>query len=79
MGANFRQQCELAEMTYPRFRQLAAEESEPRVPNWQLSSPRVWIARNRKLGDLAFVDVITGRAAHAIMDLCGRTRRDDPS
>jgi CRP/FNR family cyclic AMP-dependent transcriptional regulator len=25
---------------------------------------------NRKLGDLAFVDV-TGRVAHAIMDLCG--------
>jgi CRP/FNR family transcriptional regulator, cyclic AMP receptor protein len=56
-----RSQCELAEMTYPRFRQIAAE------------SPTQLASRldrtNRKLGDLAFVDV-TGRVAHAIMDLC---------
>ena len=41
-----RSECEIAEMTYPRFRQIASE------------SP-----------GLVFVDV-TGRVAHAIMDLC---------
>jgi CRP/FNR family cyclic AMP-dependent transcriptional regulator len=57
-----RQQCELAEMTYPRFRQLAAES--PGLV-FELATQLA----TRKLGDLAFVDV-TGRVAHAIMDLC---------
>ena len=64
-----RNQCELAEMTYPRFRQIAAES-----PGLIFELATQLAARldrtNRKLGDLAVVDV-TGRVAHAIMDLCG--------
>ena len=60
--------CELAEMTYPRFRQIAAES-----PGLIFELATQLASRlnrtNRKLGDLAFVDV-TGRIAHAIMDLC---------
>ena len=63
-----RQQCELAEMTYPRFRQLAAES--PGLVFELVTQLATRLDRtNRKLGDLAFVDV-TGRVAHAIMDLC---------
>ncbi len=63
-----RVECELAEMTYPRFRQIAAES-----PGLIFELATQLASRlnrtNRKLGDLAFVDV-TGRIAHAIMDLC---------
>jgi CRP/FNR family cyclic AMP-dependent transcriptional regulator len=63
-----RTQCELAEMTYPRFRQIAAES-----PTLLFELATQLASRldrtNKKLGDLAFVDV-TGRVAHAIMDLC---------
>src|SRR5512144_2439005 len=59
-----RSQCELAEMTYPRFRQIAAES-----PTLLFELATQLASRldrtNRKLGDLAFVDV-TGRVAHAI-------------
>ncbi len=64
-----RTQCELAEMTYPRFRQISAES-----PGLVFELATQLASRldrtNRKVGDLAFVDV-TGRVAHAIMDLCG--------
>ena len=64
-----RQQAELAEMTYPRFRQIAAES--PGLIFELATQLATRLDRtNRKLGDLAFVDV-TGRVAHAIMDLCG--------
>ena len=64
-----RNHCELAEMTYPRFRQLAAES--PGLVFELATQLATRLDRtNRKLGDLAFVDV-TGRVAHAIMDLCG--------
>jgi CRP/FNR family cyclic AMP-dependent transcriptional regulator len=64
-----RQQSELAEMTYPRFRQIAAES--PGLIFELATQLATRLDRtNRKLGDLAFVDV-TGRVAHAIMDLCG--------
>jgi CRP/FNR family cyclic AMP-dependent transcriptional regulator len=64
-----RQSCELAEMTYPRFRQIAAES--PGLIFELATQLATRLDRtNRKLGDLAFVDV-TGRVAHAIMDLCG--------
>ena len=64
-----RKQCELAEMTYPRFRQIAAES--PGLVFELATQLATRLDRtNRKLGDLAFVDV-TGRVAHAIMDLCG--------
>ena len=82
-----RGQCELAEMTYPRFRQIAAEspglifelatQLATRLDRAGalISHPHSHLAPRldrptRKLGDLAFVDV-TGRVAHAIMDLCG--------
>ncbi len=60
--------CELAEMTYPRFRQVA--EDNPALLFELATQLATRLERtNRKLGDLAFVDV-TGRIAHAIMDLC---------
>ncbi|NGX15898.1 cAMP-activated global transcriptional regulator CRP [Wenzhouxiangella sp. XN24] len=60
--------CELAEMTYPRFRQVA--EDSPALLFELATQLATRLERtNRKLGDLAFVDV-TGRIAHAIMDLC---------
>jgi CRP/FNR family transcriptional regulator, cyclic AMP receptor protein len=60
--------CELAEMTYARFRQVAAEN--PALLFELATQLATRLERtNRKLGDLAFVDV-TGRIAHAIMDLC---------
>jgi CRP/FNR family cyclic AMP-dependent transcriptional regulator len=54
-----RTECEIAEMTYPRFRQIASE------------SPGLVFELATQLATrlLAFVDV-TGRVAHAIMDLC---------
>ena len=64
-----RKQSELAEMTYPRFRQIATES--PGLIFELATQLATRLDRtNRKLGDLAFVDV-TGRVAHAIMDLCG--------
>jgi CRP/FNR family transcriptional regulator, cyclic AMP receptor protein len=63
-----RSACELAEMTYPRFRQVA--EDNPGLLFELATQLATRLERtNRKLGDLAFVDV-TGRIAHAIMDLC---------
>ena len=63
-----RQQCELAEMTYPRFRQLASES--PGLVFELATQLATRLDRtNKKLGNLAFVDV-SGRVAHTIMDLC---------
>ncbi|NGP53332.1 cAMP-activated global transcriptional regulator CRP [Thioalkalivibrio sp. XN8] len=63
-----RSTCEIAEMTYARFRQVAAEN--PALLFELATQLATRLERtNRKLGDLAFVDV-TGRIAHAIMDLC---------
>ncbi|MEM7082861.1 MAG: cAMP-activated global transcriptional regulator CRP [Pseudomonadota bacterium] len=63
-----RTECEIAEMTYPRFRQIASES-----PGLVFELATQLASRlnrtNQKLGDLAFVDV-TGRIAHALMDLC---------
>ncbi|MFL2546038.1 MAG: cAMP-activated global transcriptional regulator CRP [Candidatus Rariloculaceae bacterium] len=63
-----RTESKIAEMTYPSFRQIASES-----PGLIFELATQLSARldrtNRKLGDLAFVDV-TGRVAHAIMDLC---------
>jgi CRP/FNR family transcriptional regulator, cyclic AMP receptor protein len=63
-----RTESDIAEMTYPRFRQLASES--PGLIFEVATQLATRLDRtNRKLGDLAFVDV-TGRVAHAIMDLC---------
>ena len=59
--------CEIAEMTYPEFKHLAKRSPELIIEiATQLA---VRIARtNMKIGDLAFLDV-TGRVAHALIDL----------
>jgi CRP/FNR family cyclic AMP-dependent transcriptional regulator len=60
-----RSECEIAEMTYPRFRQIASES--PGLVFELATQLATRLDRtNRKLGDLAFVDV-TGRVAHAMM------------
>lgn len=60
--------CEVAEMSYPRFRQIASES--PGLVFELATQMATRLTRtNRKLSDLAFVDV-TGRIAHAIRDLC---------
>jgi CRP/FNR family cyclic AMP-dependent transcriptional regulator len=63
-----RTESKIADMTYSRVRQIASES-----PGLVFELATQLAARldrtNRKLGDLAFVDVI-GRVAHAIMDLC---------
>ena len=68
ISVRVRTECEIAEMTYPRFRQIASES--PGLVFELATQLATRLDRtNRKLGDLAFVDV-TGRVAHAIMDLC---------
>ena len=63
-----RGQCELAEMTYPRFRQIAAES--PGLIFELATQLATRLDRtNRKLGDLAFMDVY-GRVARTLLDLC---------
>lgn len=63
-----RSQCTLAEMSYPRFKQLSAEH-----PAMLFEIARQLARRldrtNRKVTDLAFLDV-SGRIAKALMDLC---------
>ncbi|NND64790.1 MAG: cAMP-activated global transcriptional regulator CRP [Gammaproteobacteria bacterium] len=63
-----RTECEIAEMTYQRFRQLAAEHPDLIFALAKQLANRL-IRTNRKLGDLAFVDV-TGRIARQLIDLC---------
>jgi len=62
-----RTDCELAEIGYPRFRQLAVEDPEIL---FALSSQMATRLRNtsRKVGDLAFLDV-AGRIARTLLDL----------
>jgi CRP/FNR family cyclic AMP-dependent transcriptional regulator len=61
-------ECELAEISYSRFRQLAAEDPDIL---FALSSQMAARLRttSRKVSDLAFVDV-TGRVARTLLDLC---------
>lgn len=63
-----RTQCELAEINYARFRQLA--EQDPGIL-FALASQMAARLRNtsRKVGDLAFLDV-TGRVARTLLELC---------
>ena len=63
-----RMSSEIAEVTYARFRQIAGE-NPGLVFELAAQLANRLDRTNRKLGDLAFVDV-TGRVAHAIMDLC---------
>jgi len=63
-----RTECELAEISYNRFRQLV--EDEPTIL-FALASQMALRLRNtsRKVGHLAFMDV-TGRVARTLLDLC---------
>lgn len=63
-----RSKCVLAEMTYPRFRELVKEQPDILFALAEQLATRL-NKTNQKLGNLAFVDV-TGRIAHALMDLC---------
>jgi CRP/FNR family cyclic AMP-dependent transcriptional regulator len=62
-----RSPCELAEITYPRFRQLTSEDPEIL---FLLASQMALRLRHtsHKVGDLAFLDV-AGRIARALLDL----------
>lgn len=62
-----RSSCELAEITYPRFRQLTSEDPEIL---FLLASQMALRLRHtsHKVGDLAFLDV-AGRVARALLDL----------
>ncbi len=63
-----RTECELAEISYARFRQLADED-----PGILFALASQMAARlrstSRKVSDLAFLDV-TGRVARTLLDLC---------
>lgn len=61
-------QCELAEISYSRYRQLA--EDDPGIL-FALAGQMAARLRNtsRKVSDLAFLDV-TGRVARTLLDLC---------
>jgi len=63
-----RAECELAEISYGRFRQLA--EEDPTIL-FALASQMAARLRttSRKVSDLAFLDV-TGRVARTLLDLC---------
>lgn len=60
--------CELAEISYSRYRQLA--EKDPGIL-FALATQMATRLRktSRKVGDLAFLDV-TGRVARTLLDLC---------
>ncbi|NOZ54805.1 MAG: cAMP-activated global transcriptional regulator CRP [Gammaproteobacteria bacterium] len=63
-----RTQCELAEISYSRFNQLAEKDSKIL---FELASQMALRLRktSRKVGDLAFIDV-TGRVARTLIELC---------
>jgi len=60
--------CELAEISYDRYRQLASEDPDIL---FELASQMAMRLRktSRKVSDLAFLDV-TGRIARTLLDLC---------
>ncbi|WP_303905196.1 cAMP-activated global transcriptional regulator CRP [Thiohalomonas denitrificans] len=62
-----RTECELAEISYARYRQLAAEDTEILFALAAQMATRLR-ATSRKVGDLAFLDV-TGRIARTLLDL----------
>lgn len=63
-----RNQCEVAEITYSKFRELA--DLHPEIL-YELGGQMAERLRKttRKVGDLAFLDV-TGRVARALLDMC---------
>jgi len=63
-----RNQCELAEISYARFRQMAEEDASILFALATQMAARLR-KTSRKVGDLAFMDV-TGRVARTLLDLC---------
>ena len=61
-------ECEVAELSYAKFRELTRQEPDMLYALGQQMAERL---RNttRKVGDLAFLDV-TGRVARTLLDLC---------
>ena len=61
-------ECEVAELSYAKFRELTRQEPDILYALGQQMAERL---RNttRKVGDLAFLDV-TGRVARTLLDLC---------
>ena len=60
-------ECEVAEVSYPKFRQLAREDADILFTVSAQIAGRLR-ATTRKVGDLAFLDV-TGRVAGTLLDL----------
>lgn len=60
--------CEVAEISYNKFRELAAENPKILYALGQQMAERLR-KTTQKVGDLAFLDV-TGRVARTLMDLC---------
>lgn len=63
-----RTQCELAEISYSRYRQLADEDAGILFALAAQMAARLR-STSRKVSDLAFLDV-TGRVARTLLDLC---------
>ena len=61
-------ECEVAEISYAKFRQLAREDADILFHVSAQIAGRLR-ATTRKVGDLAFLDV-TGRVAATLLDLC---------
>ena len=61
-------ECEIAEVSYPRFLQLVKEKPELMLRVTGQIACRLK-KTSRKVGDLAFLDV-TGRVARTLLDLC---------
>ena len=61
-------ECEVAEISYSKFRELAKEDAEILFAVSAQVAGRLR-ATTRKVGDLAFLDV-TGRVARTLIDLC---------
>lgn len=67
-GVRAKTECEVAEVSYGKFRQLSQAEPDLLYAVGRQMADRL---RNttRKVGDLAFLDV-TGRVARTLLDLC---------
>lgn len=60
--------CELAEMSYTKFRQVASEHSDILFAMASQMASRLRLT-SRKVSDLVFIDV-SGRIARTLLDLC---------
>ena len=63
-----RSKCELAEMSYTKFRQVANEHSDILFAMSSQMASRLRLT-SRKVSDLVFIDV-SGRVARTLLDLC---------